>query len=109
MSKGLQSSSRDHHDLLSGFVRLHVLHHAAKEPVVGGWMIEELARHGYEISPGTLYPMLHSLETRGFLRSTRKRDGRRFWREYRATAAGKRGLAAAKAKLRELFQELTEE
>ncbi len=26
------------------------------------WMIHELARHGYTLSPGTLYPMLHSLQ-----------------------------------------------
>jgi DNA-binding PadR family transcriptional regulator len=94
---------------LSGFIRLHILHHATKEPLVGHWMIEELRRHGYRLSPGTLYPMLRGMEEKGYLRSTEKREGRRFWREYRATASGRKALAAAKAKLRELFHELIEE
>jgi DNA-binding PadR family transcriptional regulator len=96
-------------DWLSGFIRLHILHHAAKEPLIGHWMIEELRRHGYRLSPGTLYPMLRGMEQKGYLRSTEKREGRRFWREYRATASGRKALAAAKAKLRELFLELIEE
>jgi PadR family transcriptional regulator PadR len=96
-------------DLLTGFIRLHILHHAAKEPLVGFWMMEELGRHGYRLSAGTLYPMLHGLERRGYLRSTPKRAGRRAWREYRATPAGRRALAGAREKLRELFHELIEE
>jgi len=96
-------------ELLTGFVRLHVLHHAAKEPLVGCWMMEELRRHGYQLSAGTLYPLLHGLERRGWLRSVPKREGRRSWREYRATAAGRRALTAAKIKLQELFHELMEE
>ena len=96
-------------ELMTGFIRLHVLHHAAKEPVVGFWMMEELRRHGYQLSAGTLYPLLHGLERRGYLRSTPKREGRRSWREYRATLAGRRALAGAKEKLQELFHELMEE
>ena len=41
-------------ELLSGSVRLHVLHHAAEGDLYGNWMIEELARHDYTISPGAL-------------------------------------------------------
>ena len=52
----------EHQELLSGFIRLHVLHHAAEGDLYGQWMIEELARHGYRVSPGTLYPMLHAME-----------------------------------------------
>jgi PadR family transcriptional regulator, regulatory protein PadR len=96
-------------ELLTGFIRLHVLHHAAKEPLVGFWMMEELRRHGYRVSAGTLYPLLHGLERRGYLCSTTKREGRRSWREYRATPAGRRALAGAKEKLQELFHELMEE
>ena len=96
-------------ELLTGFIRLHVLHHASKEPLVGFWMMEELRRHGYRLSAGTLYPLLHGLERRGYLRSTSKRDGRRSWREYRATPAGRRALEGAKEKLQELFHELMEE
>lgn len=95
--------------LLTGFVRLHILHHATEAPVVGHWMMQELGRHGYRLSAGTLYPMLHALERSGYLRAAAKRSGRRAWREYRATPAGRRALQAAKAKLRELFHELIEE
>jgi PadR family transcriptional regulator, regulatory protein PadR len=56
-------------DLYSGMIRLHVLHHAEEELIFGAGMAEELARHGYKISPGTLYPILHGLEKRGYLRS----------------------------------------
>ena len=72
-------------------------------------MIEELRRHGYRLSPGTLYPMLRGMEKKGYLRSVEKRSGRRFWREYRATAAGRKALAATREKLRELFIELIDE
>ena len=64
-------------DLYSGLIRLHVLHHASEEPIFGLGMIEELARHGYRISPGSLYPLLHGLEQKGYLRSTTVRNGSR--------------------------------
>jgi DNA-binding PadR family transcriptional regulator len=96
-------------DLYSGFIRLHVLHHAAEEPVFGLGLIEELQRHGYRISPGSLYPMLHGLEARGYLRSSSVREGRSLRKEYRATPSGKKALRAAKQQIRELFRELVEE
>jgi DNA-binding PadR family transcriptional regulator len=99
----------DHRGLYTGLIRLHVLHHAAKETVYGFAMIEELRRHGYELSAGTLYPILHGLEQKGFLRSDKERDGRTERRVYRATPAGRKALAAAKAKVRELFGELFED
>jgi PadR family transcriptional regulator, regulatory protein PadR len=71
-------------------------------------MLEELARHGYRISPGTLYPILHGLEEKGYLRSTGQQNGKSRRTVYRATASGRKALAAAKGKVRELFQELME-
>lgn len=95
--------------LYTGLIRLHVLHHAAKDPVYGLAMMEELARHGYKVSAGTLYPILHGLEERGLLISTEERSGSAARRMYRATAAGEEALAAAKHKVRELFGELFED
>lgn len=96
-------------DLYAGLIRLHILHHAVEEgPVYGLWMIEELARHGYRLSPGTLYPILHGLELRGYLRSARRQEGPRVRRVYVATAAGRRALARAKRRVSELFGELFE-
>jgi DNA-binding PadR family transcriptional regulator len=95
-------------DLYSGLIRLHVLHHAADAPIFGLGMIEELGRHGYKISAGSLYPLLQGLERKGYLRSKVERSGRSLRRIYRATPIGRRALAAAKQKVRELFHELIE-
>ena len=99
----------EHQDLLVGFVRLHILHHAVKEEVYGQQMIEELARHGYRMSAGTLYPMLHAMERRGYLTSGTVRLGRTRRRVYRATQLGRDALGSAQVKLRELFREVIEE
>lgn len=93
-------------DLYSGLIRLHVLHHAVEKPIFGLGMIEELARHGYRISPGSLYPLLQSLEKKGYLRSTEVRNGKSLRKVYRGTPRGRAALAAAKAKVRELFTEV---
>jgi PadR family transcriptional regulator PadR len=93
-------------DLYSGLIRLHVLHHACEAPIFGLGMLEELARHGYRISSGTLYPILHGLEKKGYLRSTEQRDGKALRKVYKATPRGRRALEAAKDKIRELFHEL---
>jgi DNA-binding PadR family transcriptional regulator len=95
-----------HKDFIGGFIRLHILHHAAKGDVFGQWMIEELASHGYRLSPGTLYPMLHAMERSGHLLSTREQTGRTFRRVYRATPLGLEALDFARSKLKELFSEL---
>jgi DNA-binding PadR family transcriptional regulator len=96
----------EHRDLLAGFVRLHVLHHAAEHEVYGLWMIEELARHGYRLSAGTLYPMLEGMEQRGYLISRREQHGRSIRRLYRITDLGREGLAVAMERLRELRGEV---
>lgn len=95
-------------DLFTGLIRLHILHHASKEPLFGLWFIEELGRHGYKLSPGTLYPLLHGLEAKGYLKSTSKKEGGIYRRIYRITPRGRRALSAAKEKVRELFGELFE-
>ena len=95
-------------DLYSGLIRLHVLHHACEGSVFGLGMIEELARHGYRLSPGTLYPLLDGLEKKGLLRSSRQHVAGRIRRVYRATPAGQKALRAAKHHVRELFGELFE-
>ena len=98
----------DDRELYSGLIRIHVLHHAVKEPIFGLGMVEELGRHGYRISPGTLYPLLHGLEKKGYLKSKEERDGKSRRKMYRATAQGRKALAAAQDKVRELFREVVE-
>jgi DNA-binding PadR family transcriptional regulator len=104
----LASKKNDHQRLLAGLIRLHILHHAVEGDLYGHWMIEELARHGYKVSPGTLYPMLHALERQGYLRSRKRGKGPRTRRLYRATAMGREALRLAKKRVRELFGELIE-
>jgi DNA-binding PadR family transcriptional regulator len=93
----------------NGFIRIHILYHAAKEPTYGAEITEELIRHGYRLSQGTLYPTLHLLEQLGYLRSRIEvvQGNRR--RYYRATPAGRKVLAEARAKLLELIAEVIED
>lgn len=95
-------------ELYAGFIRLHILHHACEEPIHGIGIIQELNRHGYKLSPGTLYPILHGLEEKGYLRSSKERSGKELRRFYRATAKGRKALKTAKVKVQELFGELLE-
>ena len=96
-------------DLYGGLVRLHILYHASREPVFGLGIMEELARHGYRLSAGTLYPMLHSMEEAGYLCSTSRVVVGKMRRTYRITARGRKALVTAKEKVTELFGELFED
>jgi PadR family transcriptional regulator, regulatory protein PadR len=93
-------------DLFSGFIKLHVLHHAAERPVYGLWLIEELAEHGYRVSPGTLYPLLHSLEEAELLKSNNQLYEGKIRRYYKITSTGRRQLKKAKLQLIELMREI---
>lgn len=89
-----------------GFIKIHILHHASREPVYGMWLIEELGRHGYRLSPGTLYPVLRSLEEGGFLESHREVVGGKVRKYYRTTRKGEKALAGSLVKIRELVEEV---
>ena len=95
-------------DLIGGFVRLHVLHHASAGPIFGIGIIEKLAFHGYVLSPGTLYPILHGLERDGLLHSRTEVVGKKRRRVYQITAEGQKTLIFSKARLWELFKEVFE-
>lgn len=97
-----------HQDLYIGLVRLHVLHHAAEEPIFGLGMMQELGRHGYRLGPGTIYPLLHSMERRGWLRSRSQLVNGRKRKVYVATRAGRGALIEAREQVRELFAEMCE-
>jgi DNA-binding PadR family transcriptional regulator len=96
-------------DLFLGFVKLHVLYHAGCEPVYGLWLIDELSRHGYELSPGTLYPMLHGLEEEGLLVSEKQVVDGKQRKYYRLTEAGRDALAQGREKAQELLNEIKED
>jgi len=92
-----------------GFVRMHVLYHAAKEPIWGVEIMEELRRHGYQLGPGTLYPILHQLEADGYLISESSVVNGKRRKNYRITEAGRKLLHEAREKLRELVSEVLED
>ena len=98
----------DKRNFYASLIRIHVLHHAAEQPIYGQWMIDELARHGYRLSAGTLYPMLHVMERDGFLSSTVARADGKHRRLYRATPHGRKALKVARRRVQELFGELFE-
>ena len=108
-SRKTTGKDRRDQDLYGGLIRLHILHHASKGPVFGLWFIEELGRHGYKLSPGTLYPLLHGLERKGYLRSINERSGRSVRRMYQVTPMGHKALVASRQKVSELFGELLED
>jgi DNA-binding PadR family transcriptional regulator len=93
-------------DFRRGAVAIHVLHHAAEEPVHGAGMSDELARHGYRISPGTLYPLLSRMEAAGLITGTGEVVDGHARRSYRATAAGRKALAELRGVLSELADEV---
>jgi PadR family transcriptional regulator PadR len=91
-----------------GFVKIHILHHAAHAPVYGVAVMEELHRHGYAIGPGTVYPVLHELERADYLsRENRVVDGK-VRKYYAITPAGREALAEARHRIRELVAEVLE-
>ncbi|MFK2826245.1 PadR family transcriptional regulator [Bacillus sp. B190/17] len=95
--------------LFLGFIHIHILHHAKEHPIFGSWMVEELREHGYTISPGTLYPILHTMERDGLLiREDRLVEGK-IRKYYTTTDKGVAILIEARKKAYELFKEITEE
>lgn len=93
-------------DFFLGFIKIHILYHATQEPIYGLEMIRELATHGYDLSPGTLYPILHRLEEQGYLVSEKQVVEGKVRKYYTATPSGEEMLAKAYQQARELFREI---
>ncbi|QEZ68337.1 PadR family transcriptional regulator [Paraclostridium bifermentans] len=89
-----------------GFIHIHILHHAKKEPFYGSWMIEELKTHGYDISPGTLYPILKAMEQSNLLDKEEIVVGGKIRKYYKITPDGELVLKESKIKAKELFKEI---
>lgn len=97
-------------EILLGFWKVHILHHAAEHPIIGQWVLSELRRHGYDISPGTLYPLLKRLERNGWLRSeVAVGVGPRRRRYYHLTTRGAAVLNVVRETIVELHHEVVEE
>jgi DNA-binding PadR family transcriptional regulator len=97
-------------EILLGFWKVHILHHAAEHPIIGQWVLNELRRHGYDISPGTLYPLLKRLERNGWLKSEAAvGEGKRRRRYYHLTKRGAAVLEVLRETVVELHHEVVEE
>lgn len=97
-------------EILLSFWKVHILYHAAEGPIYGQWIADELGRHGYRISPGTLYPLLKRMEKNGWLRCIQARNASIHARkEYRLTKEGARILKLIRTQLQELHAEVIEE
>lgn len=93
--------------ILLGFIRVHILHHAhEKEGTYGSFMISELAQHGYDISPGTLYPILHEMRDNGLLVVSEDVVHGKVRKIYRTTEKGEAVLSQMKKAIDELSREV---
>ncbi|HLR70765.1 MAG TPA: PadR family transcriptional regulator [Pseudogracilibacillus sp.] len=92
--------------LFLGFIQIHILHHAKEEAIYGSWMLEELREHGYEISAGTLYPILHNMEEDKLLIKEDINVDGKIRKYYRITSKGEIVLNEARSKAYELFKEI---
>lgn len=89
-----------------GFIRIHILYHAQQGEIYGVQMIQELKKHGYKVSPGTMYPILHSLESEGFIRSRRENVNGKIRKYYKITSKGEKILQESRKKIKELINEV---
>lgn len=93
-------------DFFLGFIRIHILHHASKEPIYGLWLIEELGRRGYSLSPGTLYPILHKLETGGYLTSFKRLENGSVRKYFGTIPDGDKMLYESRERIKALTDEV---
>jgi len=96
-------------NIFLGFIRIHILYHASKKEIFGVEIMKELKRHGYSISPGTLYPILHSLENQKYLISRKEVVGGKVRKYYKITKKGSNVLDKSKIKIKELVNEVFED
>lgn len=92
--------------IFNGLIYVHILHHGNIEPFYGSWMIEELKEHGYNISPGTLYPILKSMVEEELLEKEEKNVKGRIRKYYKTTEKGNGLLFELKNNLKELFHDI---
>ncbi len=83
-------------DLVRGSLDMLILAVLAEEPKYG-YLIQKRIRHatndGVPLAAGTLYPLLHRLESEGLIRSRWEDAGGRQRKWYEISAAGRRQLS----------------
>jgi len=92
-----------------GFIKIHILYHASKAPVYGVELVKELNRHGYQLSYGTLYPVLHNLFKEGYLERNEVKIEGKIRKYYSITSKGQKALEDCKSMIHELVDEVLNE
>lgn len=92
--------------IFNGLIYVHILHHGNIEEFYGSWMIDELKEHGYTISPGTLYPLLKSMEEEELIQKEERNVNGRIRKYYKTTPKGSLLLSELKNNLKELFSDI---
>jgi len=91
-----------------GSIIVHILYHASKKPFYGVWLKKELAKHGYNISDGTLYPWLSRLEYSEILKVEKRNVDGKIRKYYSITKKGLEQFDLIKNYLKELYKEIME-
>lgn len=89
-----------------GIWKIHILHHASSREVWGLWLLEELAEHGHQLSPGTLYPALARMEKNGWLQRRKPGAHPRARQLYKITPQGRILLRSLRQEVTELHREV---
>ena len=88
-----------HKSLVSGSTALLILRLLEEKDMYGYEMIELLRKRSknvFELTAGTLYPLLHSLEIKGFLISYETEAGGKVRKYYQITKSGRQHLKEQK-------------
>jgi DNA-binding PadR family transcriptional regulator len=87
-------------------VKLFVLRQAEQGALYGGAISKAFHSLGYDISPGSLYPLLHALEKEKLLRCRIHMVNGRMRKYYELTPEGRSCLAEVRANLTRLVGEV---
>lgn len=104
MSRGMLTAAD--REIRLGIWKIHILFHAAQRDVWGTWLLDELAEHGHQLSPGTLYPALARMERNGWLERKGNATHAHARHVFRTTAEGGRLLQTLRRELTVLYEEV---
>jgi DNA-binding PadR family transcriptional regulator len=105
-ARGLEVQSAADREIRLGIWKIHILFHAAEREVWGTWLLEELAEHGHQLSPGTLYPALARMERNDWLERCGAAAHARARQAFRITPEGRRLLKTLRNEVTELYEEV---
>jgi PadR family transcriptional regulator PadR len=89
-----------------GFIKLYALWRASKGEVYGVQIIEEMRVLGFRVSPGTLYPVLHTLLEEKDVTVADSVVNGKVRKLYRATPKGREEAEEVIEKLTKLLRKL---